>query len=49
MPILLVPDIIKIIDEWETQKNKKKKRNKQRKKEAIVEGWELKYFVLHLS
>ena len=48
MSILLVPEIMKIIDEWETQK-KTKKRNKQRKKEAIVEGWELKDFVLHLS
>ena len=51
---------MKIIDEIETQKNnnnnnnKKKQKQKQRQKrtrgtEAIVKGWELNDFFVHLS
>ena len=44
---------MKTIDEREMQKQKQKK-NKQRQKgargkEAIVKGWELNNFVMHLS
>ena len=52
MPIISI-EIMKIIDERELQK-KQQKKNKQRQKgargtEAIVKGWELNDFVLHLS
>ena len=51
---------MKIIDEIETQKSnnnnnkKKKQKQKQRQKrtrgtEAIVKGWELNYYDVHLS
>ena len=45
MPIISVA-IIKIIDEREMQKTTKEK---QTKTEAIVKGWELNDFVVHLS
>ena len=45
MPIISVA-IIKIIDEREMQKATKEK---QTKTEAIVKGWELNDFVVHLS
>ena len=55
MPIIRV-EIIKTIDEKEMQKKNKKNKqtNKQRQKgaratEAIVKGWELSGFVVHLS
>ena len=52
MPIISVK-IMKKIDEREIKKQKQKK-NKQRQKwasgtEAIVKGWELNDFVVHLS
>ena len=45
---------MKIVDERETQKQQQQKINKQRQKgarrtEAIVKGWELNDFVIHLS
>ena len=51
MPIISV-EIIKTINEREMQKTLK--RNKQRQKgargtEAIVKGWQLNDFVMHLS
>ena len=52
----LLSEIMKIIDERETQKQKqKKKKNKNKDRweqggtEAIVNGWELNDFVVHLS
>ena len=45
MPIISVA-IIKIIDQREMQKATKEK---QTKTEAIVKGWELNDFVVHLS
>ena len=52
MPIISV-EKMKTIDEREMQK-KQQKENKQRQKgargiEAIVKGWELNDFVVHLS
>ena len=42
--------IIKIIDERETQnKTKNKDRRKQGGTEALLKGWELNDFVVHLS
>ena len=38
---------MKIIDERETQKRQRQKRTKGTK--AIVKGWELNGFVMHLS
>ena len=51
MPIISV-EIMETIDERELQKNNKEK-NKQRQKgargtEAIVKGWELNDFAVHL-
>ena len=42
---------MKIIDERELQKTKKEKQTKTgaRETEAIVKGWELNDFVVHLS
>ena len=48
---------MKIVDEGETQKKKKKKRNRKKSKdrkeqqgtEAIVKGWELNDFLVHLG
>ena len=43
---------MKIVDERETQKNNKntkKDRKEQGGTEAIVKGWELNDFVVHLS
>ena len=45
---------MKTIDERELQKKQQQKKNKQRQKgargtEAIVKGWELNDFVVHLS
>ena len=53
MPVISV-EIMKTIDEKEMQKKRKQKKNKQRQKgargtEAIVKGWELNDFVMHLS
>ena len=51
MPIISV-EIMKKIDEREMQKNNKRKTNKNRKEqgeEAIMKGWELSGFVVHLS
>ena len=43
-------EIMKIIDERETQnKTKNKDRRKQGGKEALLKGWELNDFVVHLS
>ena len=51
MPITSI-EIIKAIDEsemQETTKEKKKKQKGARATEAIVKGWELNDFVVHLS
>ena len=52
MPIISV-EIMKTIDERGMQKITKKKTDKDRKEhggtEAIVKGWELNDFVVHLS
>ena len=53
MPVISV-EIMKTIDEKEMQKKRKQKKNKQRQKgargtEAMVKGWELSGFVVHLS
>ena len=49
MPIISV-EIMKTIDEREMQKTKEKQRQKgARETEAIAKGWELNYFVVHLS
>ena len=49
MPIISV-EIMKTIDEREMQKTKEKQRQKgARGTEAIVKGWELNDFVVHLS
>ena len=41
---------MKIIDDRETEKNKNKKdRKEQVGTEAVVKGWELNDFVVHLS
>ena len=45
---------MKTIDEKEMQKTKQKKKKKQRQKgargtEAVVKGWELNSFIVHLS
>ena len=49
----LVSEIMKIIDERETQKQTNMQTNKDRKErggtEAIVKWWELNDFVVHLS
>ena len=51
----LVSEIMEIIDERETKKNNKEKpkklqkRKRTRETEAIVKGWELNDFVVHLS
>ena len=51
----LVSEIMEIIDERETKKNNKEKQKKSQKRkrtretEAIVKGWELNGFVVHLS
>ena len=47
-------EIIKIIDEKETQKKRKRKKKENTEKnkavtEAIVKGWELNEFVVDLS
>ena len=46
-------EIMKIIDERETQKKANKQTNKDRKEqretEAIVKGWELSDFAVYLS
>ena len=51
MPIISV-EILKAIDEREMQKKQKKNRQKQkgaRWTEAIVKGWELNDFAVHLN
>ena len=53
MPVISV-EIMKTIDEKECKKKRKQKKNKQRQEgargtEAIVKGWELNDFVMHLS
>ena len=40
---------MKIIDERQTNKQKNKDRREQGGPEAIVKGWELNGFVVHLS
>ena len=41
---------MKILDERETQKQQKNKQRKEKGRiKAIVKGWELKDFVVHLS
>ena len=40
---------MKIIDERETQKEKKTDRKEQGGQKAIVKGWELNDFVVYLS
>ena len=46
MPI--VSEMLKIIDERETQK-KKQRQKRTKGKEVIVKGWELNDFVVRLS
>ena len=50
MPIISV-EIMKTIDETELQKTAKEKQRQKgaRGKEAIVKGWDLNDFVVHLS
>ena len=50
MPIISV-EIMKTIDEREMQKTTKEKQRQKgaRETEAIAKGWELNYFVVHLS
>ena len=40
---------MKIVDERETQRNKKQRHKRARGTEAIVKIWELNDFVVHLS
>ena len=49
MPII-VSEIMKKIDERETQTNEKKQKRQKRKRrtKAIVKGWQLNDFVVHL-
>ena len=54
MPIISI-EVMKTIDEGELQKTTKEKQTKAeekkeaRRKEAIVKGWELNNFAVHLS
>ena len=49
MPIISVR-VMKVRDEKETQKKKKKKNRKEQVgTEAIMKGWKLNDFVVHLS
>ena len=42
---------MKTVDEWEMQKTTKEKQRQKaaRETEAIAKGWELNYFVVHLT